>query len=188
MNTGATRSPAHFALALAVGLAGCVTSADRDTRRHRGVSAQSTSGEYRSDSGAELFIAPVRARMVTDEAHVHRAPRPQRQHLRPAAQHRRCPPTARRSSSARSTFTQEGQWRNLRENPELFTALLPKDVRPAGTCDIQPSEDRNSLSYSCGGSPAGNLHAHDRVAKRRPATSCARPASRAPCRTTGCCC
>jgi hypothetical protein len=50
------------------------------------------------------------------------------------------------------TFTQEGQWRNLRENPELFTALLPKDVRPAGTCDIQPAEDHNSVSYSCGGS------------------------------------
>jgi hypothetical protein len=51
------------------------------------------------------------------------------------------------------TFTQEGQWRNLREQPELFTALLPKDVRPAGTCDIQPSEDANSVRYSCGGSP-----------------------------------
>jgi hypothetical protein len=50
------------------------------------------------------------------------------------------------------TFTQDGQWRNLRENPELFTALLPKDVRPAGTCDIQPSADMNSVSYSCGGS------------------------------------
>ena len=49
-------------------------------------------------------------------------------------------------------FTQEGQWRNLRENPELFTALLPKDVRPAGSCDIQPAEDLNSVSYSCGGS------------------------------------
>jgi hypothetical protein len=31
--------------------------------------------------------------------------------------------------------------------------LLPKDVRPAGTCDIQPSEDMNSLTYSCGGTP-----------------------------------
>ena len=50
------------------------------------------------------------------------------------------------------TFTQEGQWRNLRENPELFTALLPKDVRPAGTCDIQPAADLNSISYSCSGS------------------------------------
>ena len=49
-------------------------------------------------------------------------------------------------------FTQEGQWRNLRENPELFTALLPKDVRAAGSCDIQPAEDLNSVSYSCGGS------------------------------------
>jgi hypothetical protein len=50
------------------------------------------------------------------------------------------------------TFTQEGQWRNLREQPELFTALLPKDVRPAGTCDIKVADDANSVSYSCGGS------------------------------------
>ena len=50
------------------------------------------------------------------------------------------------------TFTQEGQWRNLREQPELFTALLPKDVRPAGTCDIQVSDDSNLVTYSCGGS------------------------------------
>ena len=57
-------------------------------------------------------------------------------------------------------FTQEGQWRNMRENPELFTALLPKDVRPAGTCDIKPAEDRNSLSYSCGGIAGRDLQAH----------------------------
>ena len=49
-------------------------------------------------------------------------------------------------------FTQEGQWRNLRENPELYTALLPKDVRSAGTCNIQPSADLNTVSYSCSGS------------------------------------
>ena len=50
------------------------------------------------------------------------------------------------------TFTQDNQWRNLREQPELFTALLPKDVRPAGTCNIVPAADANSVSYSCGGS------------------------------------
>jgi hypothetical protein len=26
-------------------------------------------------------------------------------------------------------------------------------VRPAGTCDIKLTEDLNTLSYSCGGSP-----------------------------------
>ena len=59
-------------------------------------------------------------------------------------------------------FTQEGQWRNLRENPELFTALLPKDVRPAGTCDIQPAEDLNSRELLLRRIAAGALHAHDR--------------------------
>jgi hypothetical protein len=49
-------------------------------------------------------------------------------------------------------FTQQGQWRNLREQPELFTALLPKDVRAAGSCDIKLADDRNSITYSCGGS------------------------------------
>jgi hypothetical protein len=54
-------------------------------------------------------------------------------------------------------FTQDGQWRNIRENPELLTALLPKDVRPAGTCDIQVSADSNAVSYSCGGSEPENF-------------------------------
>ena len=49
------------------------------------------------------------------------------------------------------TFTSEGQWRDLRENPELLTSLLPKDVRPAGTCEITPAEDKNSVTFSCGG-------------------------------------
>ena len=55
------------------------------------------------------------------------------------------------------TFTQENQWRDLREQPEMFTALLPKDVRPAGTCDIKSAADANSVTYSCGGSPPENF-------------------------------
>jgi hypothetical protein len=49
-------------------------------------------------------------------------------------------------------FTQPAQWRNLIAQPELLSALQPNDVRPAGTCDIQVSDDRNTVSYSCGGS------------------------------------
>jgi len=139
------------ALAFSAALAGCMTT---EAEHKAGIEEfrQSTSGVFRSDGGSELFLAPVRARMVTDEAMY--------------AEHR--------DSSGNTvgwllnieynadgkiiqralTFTQEGQWRNLRDNPELFTALLPKDVRPAGMCDIQPSEDRNSISFSCrGGKP-----------------------------------
>jgi len=112
---------------------------------------QMVAGEWVSQGGALLLIAPVRSRMVTDESvYLER--------------------TDSRGTFARLiavdynddkhevvlhalTFTQEGQWRNLRETPELFTALLPKDVKPAGTCDIKPAEDGNSLSYSCVGSP-----------------------------------
>src|SRR5512134_3121595 len=108
-------------------------------------------GEYRSDSGAQLFIAPVRSRMVTDESmyierHDAKGVSSRLLDLKVSAD-------GKKVVHAALTFTQEGLWRNLRENPELFTALLPKDVRPAGTCDIQTSEDMNSLTYSCGGTP-----------------------------------
>jgi hypothetical protein len=133
-----------------VGLAACVT---RENKSKAAIASfkESTEGQYQSASGAELFIVPVRARMVTDEAvYVER---------------RDANGTSGRllnlelSANGKTivqrafTFTQEGQWRNLRENPELFTALLPKDVRSAGTCDIQPAADTNSVTYSCGGSP-----------------------------------
>jgi hypothetical protein len=111
---------------------------------------QATSGTWRSATGAELAIVPVRARMVTDEAvYVERRDGNgvfgRLLDLELGADGR----IVQRAL----TFTQEGQWRNLREQPELFTALLPKDVRPAGSCDIRPSADLNSVSYSCGGSP-----------------------------------
>ena len=132
-------------------LAACATQEQKgraavDKFRH------STAGEYVSESGARLFIAPVRARMVTDEAIYveHHAPN--------GTVLARIVDVALAKDGTKIlqralAFTQDGQWRELRENPELLTALLPKDVRPAGTCDIQPAEDGNSVSYSCGGSP-----------------------------------
>ena len=123
------------ALALAAVLAGCVNQQQKDIQTVDEFK-RNTAGQYRSDSGAQLFIVPVRSRMVTDESiyvELHDA-------------------DGKKVLQLALAFTQEGQWRNLRENPELFTALLPKDVRPAGTCDIQPAEDHNSVSYSCGGS------------------------------------
>jgi hypothetical protein len=112
---------------------------------------QNTTGQYQSAVGAELFVVPVRARMVTDEAiYIERRDANgtfgRLLNLEWSADSKKIIQRA-------LTFTQEGQWRDLRENPELFNALLPKDVRPAGTCDLQASSDMNSLSYSCGGSP-----------------------------------
>lgn len=110
---------------------------------------EATAGEWRSVRGATLVILPVRSRMVTDES----------MYVEMTDQHGTVGwlvaldwSTKKKLILQRAlTFTQEGQWRNLRQTPELFTALLPKDVKPAGTCDIQSAADSNSVSYSCGG-------------------------------------
>jgi hypothetical protein len=135
--------------ALAVGLTACATQENKSklaVEKFR----QSTSGQFEADSGAQLFIAPVRARMVTDEA-VYLERHDANGNVFGRLLNVEMSADGKKILLRAFTFTQEGQWRNLRENPELFTALLPKDVRPAGTCDIQPSEDMNSLTYSCGG-------------------------------------
>jgi len=140
-----------FLLSLVPALSGCMVSAAemKDTITEF---RASTSGQYKSEAGAKLYIAPIRARMVTDEALYVERHDPNGTivgrllNVEVAED--------RKTIVLRAlVFTQEGQWRNLRENPELFTALLPKDVRPAGKCDIKPAEDRTSLTYSCGGSP-----------------------------------
>ena len=149
MNKPLQGTCALVATLFAVSLAGCVTN---DVKNRAAIEQfkQSTAGTWTNGSGAELTIVPVRARMVTDEA-VYVELRDANGvfgrllNLAVAADGKKIVQRA-------LTFTQEGQWRNLREQPELFTALLPKDVRPAGTCDIQPAADANSVSYSCGGS------------------------------------
>ena len=141
------------ALTLMVGfevlLCGCVNQQIKDKETVEAFK-HDTAGEYRSDSGAQLYIAIVRSRMVTDESIYIERHDANGIYARLLDLH--ISADGKKVLQAALTFTQEGQWRNLRENPELFTALLPKDVRPAGTCDIQPAEDRNSVSYSCGGS------------------------------------
>ncbi len=143
--------PVAMAVAMSVLLAACMT-AEQKNRAAVDKFFKSTAGQYMSDGGSQLFIAPVRARMVTDEAIYveHHAPN--------GAVTARIVDVALAKDGKKILqralmFATEGQWRDLRENPELLTALLPKDVRPAGTCDIQPAEDGNSLSYSCSGSP-----------------------------------
>jgi hypothetical protein len=136
-------------VSIAACLAGCVTQQKQDLETIEQFK-RNTAGQYQSDSGAMLYIAPVRSRMVTDESiYVER-------HDSTGVVGRlldlKISADGKKVLQLALTFTQEGQWRNLRENPELFTALLPKDVRPAGTCDIQPAADLNSVSYSCSGS------------------------------------
>jgi hypothetical protein len=143
------RSAHLLSVVFALSLAACQT---QEVKNRAAIEKfkQATAGEWRSASGAELTIVPVRARMVTDEAiYVER---------RDAGTvfgrllNLELSGKSGKMVQRALTFTQENQWRNLREQPELFTALLPKDVRPAGTCDIQVSPDANSVSYSCGGS------------------------------------
>ena len=134
---------------LAVPFAACATK-EKKNRVAVEQFKQTTAGEWKSASGAELTIVPVRARMVTDEAvYIERR---DAKGVFGRLLNVEASKDGKKMILRALTFTQEGQWRNLREQPELFTALLPKDVRPAGTCDIQPSADANSVSYSCGGS------------------------------------
>jgi hypothetical protein len=149
MNTALRIASGVLGLTLAAGLGACVTQ-DQKNKAAVEKFREQASGEFRSESGAELFIVPVRARMVTDEAiYVERRDAGgtvgRLLNIELSADGKRVVQRA-------LTFTQEGQWRNLRENPEMFTALLPKDVRPAGTCNIVPADDANTLTYSCGGS------------------------------------
>lgn len=141
--------PFLIAVAVALSLAGCVTKEQKNKVAIEQFK-QATSGNWVSASGAELTIVPVRARMVTDEAvYVERR---DAKGVFGRLLNVSMSPDGKKVMQRALTFTQEGQWRNLREQPELFTALLPKDVKPAGTCDIQVSADQNSVSYSCGGS------------------------------------
>ena len=137
------------ALVLMAGLAGCVTQQNKDMAAAEKFQ-HDTAGTYQNDSGATLFIVAVRSRMVSDESVY--VERQDASGIFGRLLDLKMSSDGKRVVQLALTFTQEGQWRNLRENPELFTALLPKDVRPAGTCDIQPSADMNSVSYSCGGS------------------------------------
>lgn len=136
--------------ALAVGLTGCKT---QEVKNRAAVEKfkQMSAGQWQSDGGAELTIIPVRARMVTDEAVY--VERHDANGVFARLLNVELSADGKKLIQRALTFTQEGQWRNLREQPELFTALLPKDVRPAGTCDIQVSDDANVVTYSCGGSP-----------------------------------
>ena len=141
-----TVSCAAFLLAA---LCGCANQQIKD-RELVDQFKRDTAGQYENGKGAQLFIVPVRSRMVTDESvYIERI---DANGVFGRLLDLKVSEDGKKVVQFALAFTQEGQWRNLRENPELFTALLPKDVRSAGTCNIQPSADLNSVSYSCSGS------------------------------------
>jgi hypothetical protein len=137
------------ALVLSLALGACVNQQEK-TKRDIQQFLGSSAGEYVSNTGDSLMVAPVYARMIAlDTLYIERTS------ASGATSGRLIALEAGREGKILQlaySFTQQGQWRNLREQPELFTALLPKDVRAAGTCDIKLSDDRNSITYSCGGS------------------------------------
>jgi hypothetical protein len=146
-----SRLQSIFVFGLVVVLTACVNQGVKN-KASLEIFKQSISGEWRSASGDGLVIVPVRARMVTDEA-VYVEHTSANGTVSGRLLDLLSTPDGKKVLQRALVFTQDGQWRNLRETPELFTALLPKDVRPAGSCDIQPSDDRNTVSYSCAGSP-----------------------------------
>ncbi|HET9865298.1 MAG TPA: hypothetical protein VFP37_17790 [Steroidobacteraceae bacterium] len=140
-------------LSLALAAAGCVN--EREMRKREITKFQQTAaGEYTNEAGETLFIAPVYARMIAlDTVYVERTTAAGTSGRLVALE---ISGDGERVVQIAYVFTTQGQWRNLREQPELFSALLPNDVRPAGTCDIKLADDMNSISYSCGGSPPVN--------------------------------
>jgi hypothetical protein len=152
MKNGSHRAiTAMFLLALVPALPGCMTSA-QDIKDIIAEYRLTIPGQYQSEAGAKLYIAPVRARMVTDEALYVERHDPDGT-IVGRLLNVEVAEDGETIITRALAFTQDGQWRNLRENPELFTALLPKDVRPSGKCDIKPAKDRESLTFTCNRSP-----------------------------------
>jgi len=136
-------------LLAAMTFAACVNQRELNKRQIQKY-MQTWAGEYHNDAGEDLLMVPIYSRMIgLDTIYVERTTA--------AGTSGRIISLETSSDGSRIVqlayvFQQQNQWRNLREQPELFSALLPKDVRPAGTCDIKLAEDMNSVDYSCGGS------------------------------------
>jgi hypothetical protein len=128
----------------------CVNQREQ-TKREIQRFMQTATGEFLNASGNTLVMVPVYSRMIgLDTLYVERIASGGGTSERLVSIEES--PDGKRILQLSFVFTQQGQWRNMRDNPELFSALLPKDVRPAGTCDIKLAADLNSLTYSCGGS------------------------------------
>ena len=141
---------ASFLLLLAAVVTACV---NQHEMRKRDIQhfMQTASGEYRNDAGDRLVLVPVYARMIgLDTMYLERTTRNGTTGRLLALE---VSGDGEKFVQLSYMFTQQGQWRNLLEQPELLSALQPNDVRPAGTCDLHLADDMNSISYSCGGSP-----------------------------------
>jgi len=137
-------------LLTAATLLACVNAQEKNKREIQRF-MQTATGEFVNEGGNTLVMVPVYARMIgLDTLFVERIASGGGTSERLVALE--VSPNGKKILQLSYVFTQQGQWRNLRENPELFSALLPKDVRPAGTCDIKLAADLNTLTYSCGGS------------------------------------
>ena len=106
-------------------LLACVNQRERSKRDDRSSSCRPPRGEYTNDAGERAVIAPVY--VAHDRPRHHLLERSTANGtVRPAAGARAIGATARRSCSSRYAFTQQSQWRNLREHPELLSALQPQ--------------------------------------------------------------
>jgi hypothetical protein len=142
------RARIFLALLLAATLAACVNQQEQRKREIQKY-LQTAGGEFHNESGDTLFMAPVYARMIgLDTMYVERTTQKGTTGwllvLEPSGDGDKIVQIA-------YGFTQQNQWRNLRETPELLSALQPNDVRPIGSCDIQLAKDMNSVSYACNG-------------------------------------
>jgi len=135
----------------ATAMTGCVNAREKNKREIQRF-LQTATGEFVNASGNTLMMVPVYARMIgLDTLFVERIASGGGANTERLVA-LELSPNGKKILQLSYVFSTQGQWRNLRENPELFSALLPKDVRPAGTCDIKLSEDLNTATYSCGGS------------------------------------
>ena len=141
---------ASLSLLLAAVVTACV---NQHEMRKRDIQhfMQTATGEYRNEAGDRLVLVPVYARMIgLDTMYLERTTRNGTTGRLLALE---VAGDGEKFVQLSYMFTQQGQWRNLLQQPELLSALQPNDVRPAGTCDLHLAEDMNSISYSCGGRP-----------------------------------
>lgn len=141
---------AGLLLLLSLAIAACVNQRELRKREIQRF-LQTSAGEYVGDAGEVLFMAPVYARMIGFDTMYLERSTPKGTSARLLALEPS--PDSRKILQFAYAFTQPAQWREVRAQPELLSALQPNDVRPAGTCDIQLADDLNSVSYTCGGSP-----------------------------------
>jgi hypothetical protein len=147
MRRGRWRTLGVLVLAAALG-AGCVNQQEQHKRDMLDFLKKSM-GEWSNEEGT-LFIAPVYARMIGLDTFYMERTTPRGTSGRLVALE--LSGDGEKVVQYSYVFAEQNRWRELRANPELLSALLPQDVRAAGTCDIKLADDLNSLTYSCGGS------------------------------------